>query len=102
MIVLHARMPIRPEMRDTFLGAIGGLVEASNAEPGVISYECFESMKTPNTFIFVEEYTDQAAVDAHMASEHFQAAAGGLPDMLAGAPDLKLYEAGDPKPISLG
>lgn len=102
MLVLHARLPIKPEMRDTFLGAIGGLIEASNAEPGVISYACFESTSTPNSFIFVEEYTDQAAVDAHMSSDHFLAAAGGLPDMLAGAPEIKQYESGEPQLISLG
>lgn len=101
MLVLHARLPIKPEMRETFLSAIGGLVEASNAEPGVLSYECTESLKTPNLFIVIEEYTDQAALDAHMASEHFQAAAGGLGDMLGGAPELKLFEAGEPQFINL-
>lgn len=102
MIVLHARIPIRPDMRDTFLGAVSGLVEASNAEPGVISYECFESAKTENSFIFVEEYTDQAALDSHMASEHFQAAAGGLGDMVSGPPELKVYETSEPKLLNLG
>lgn len=102
MLVLLARIPIKPEARDTFLGAIGGLVEASNAEPGVISYECFESAKTPNSFIFVEEYQDQAALDAHMASPHFQGAAGGLAEMVSGPPELKVYETSEPKLLSLG
>lgn len=101
MIVLHAKLPIRPDQRETFLGAIGPLVEASNAEPGVISYQCYQSVADENLFIVVEEYESQEALDAHMASDHFQAAAGGLADMVSGPPELKSYETDGPKVLQL-
>lgn len=101
MIVLIAKIPIRPDRREAFLGAIGPLVEASNAEPGVIAYECTESTRTDNLFIFVEEYESQDALDSHMASEHFQAAAGGLGDLVSGPPELKTYETDGPKTLQL-
>ena len=28
--------------------------------------------ETPNVYVFMERYVDQAAVDAHRASEHFK------------------------------
>jgi quinol monooxygenase YgiN len=45
---------------------------ASRKEPGVIQYEIGRSDEKPNVFALWEVYRDQEAVDAHLASEHFQ------------------------------
>ena len=78
MIVVHAKIPVRPDKRDDFLGAVGPLVEATRQEEGNISYECFESVETPNLFAMVEEWQSQEALDAHMRAEHFTQVAAGL------------------------
>ena len=49
MIIIHAVLPIRPDAREQFLGTANGLVEASNAEAGVLEYGLQESVATPNT-----------------------------------------------------
>ena len=102
MLIVHATLPILPEKREEFLGAVGGLVEASNAEEGVISYELFESVATPNSFLMVESYVDDAAFGAHLASPHFQAAGGALGGWLSGAPKIVKHEAQEGETVGLG
>lgn len=99
--IMHATMPIKPDAREDFLAALPGLVEASNAEEGVLSYSCYESVAQPNTFVMIEVYADKAGMDAHLASPHFQAAAPVLGKVLAGAPTLEYYEAGDAQRLKL-
>ncbi len=100
-IIMHATMPIKPEAREMFLAAVPGLIEASNAEPGVLSYQLYEAVATPNTFVMLEVYADKAGMDAHLGSPHFQAAMPALGQVLAGAPSLTYYEAGDAQTLAL-
>lgn len=102
MLIVHATLPILPEKREEFLGAVGGLVEASNAEEGVLEYRLVESVEEPNTFMMVERYVDEAAFGAHMASAHFGAAAQHLGGWLSGAPKIVKYEAGEGQEVALG
>ena len=49
------------------------LTAASRAEPGCVSYEVARADEADHaTFVLFEKYTDQAALDAHMQTEHFQ------------------------------
>jgi quinol monooxygenase YgiN len=48
------------------------LRDASRKEAGVIQFEVGRSRETPNVFALWEVYRDQQAIDAHVASEHFQ------------------------------
>lgn len=47
-------------------------MEKSRAEAGNISYHLYEDMDDPDILTFIEEWKDQAAVDVHADSEHFQ------------------------------
>jgi len=48
------------------------LRDASRKEAGVIQFEVGRSREKPNVFAVWEVYRDQEAIDAHLASEHFQ------------------------------
>lgn len=48
------------------------LVEKTRREPLCISYDLFIDQKDPGHFVFVEEWPDRAALDAHCATEHFK------------------------------
>lgn len=48
------------------------LIEKTRQEPRCISYELFINQKDPGHFIFIEEWPDRAALDAHCQSEHFK------------------------------
>lgn len=47
------------------------LVEKTRLEERCISYDLFIDQKDPGHFIFIEEWPDRAALDAHCRTEHF-------------------------------
>ncbi len=48
------------------------LVEKTKQETLCISYDLFVDQKDPGHFIFIEEWPDRAALDAHCRTEHFR------------------------------
>lgn len=75
------------ETRDVLLGLIG----PTRAESGCVVYELFQNNSDPTDFTFVEEWTDDAALDAHLESPHLLAAKTKLGDLLAAEPDIRRY-----------
>lgn len=61
-----------PKDADTADSLLRELRDASRKEPGVMQFEVGRSCETPNIFALWEVYHDQAAIDMHVASEHFQ------------------------------
>lgn len=61
-----------PDRADEVAGMLAELQAASRAEPGCVSYEAARSQDDPAVFMLHEVWRDQAALDHHYASEHFQ------------------------------
>ncbi|MBA3982594.1 MAG: antibiotic biosynthesis monooxygenase [Acidimicrobiia bacterium] len=68
--------------------ALTELVTATRTEAGCRSYELFESASAPGTFVTIERFEDQAAMDAHMQSDHIAAAFAAAGEHLAEAPAI--------------
>jgi autoinducer 2-degrading protein len=47
------------------------VTQQSRTEPGNLFYQVHRSIADPRRFFIYEQYTDQAALDAHRASPHF-------------------------------
>ena len=73
MIYIVSKNCIRPEKREEFLAVTAQLVEKSRAEEGCVSYALVVSRDDPNTFAFLEQWRDQAALDAHGKTPQFTA-----------------------------
>lgn len=65
-ITVVAVAKVKPETASDFKEAGLGLVRGSRREPGNISYAMHVSKDDPSTFVFIEKWRDQAAIDAHM------------------------------------
>jgi len=61
-------------------------------EPGNKLYQICKSRTDANTYIVMEIYDDQAAIEAHSKSDHFRAAQPALGATLAGRPDIQLFD----------
>lgn len=72
MIKVVAHLYIRPESIEQAAPLFKELVTSTRQEQANISYELFVDQKDSGHFVFVEEWPDQAALDAHCATEHFQ------------------------------
>lgn len=91
MIKITAKSIVKAGAREPFIAAARELVEKSRAEAGNISYHLYEDMDDPNILTFIEEWKDQAAVDVHADSEHFQRIIPVLGNMAEEAIEISLY-----------
>lgn len=82
-VVVVARAIVKEGQEVAFADVAKVLVEATRKEPGCIFYNLYQSPMDPKSFIFYEEYRDDAAFASHGSSEHFKAFAGAIPEMLA-------------------
>ena len=67
-----------------------GLVDPTRAADGCLTYDLLSSLDDELMFTFVEEWTDRAALDAHLASSHIRVANGRLPELLDGEVDVRM------------
>ncbi|MEE9684991.1 putative quinol monooxygenase [Lelliottia amnigena] len=72
MLKVIAEDFMQPEAVEIVLPLYRELVEATRREPLCIAYDLYVDENDAGHFIFIEEWPDRAALDAHCASEHFQ------------------------------
>lgn len=73
MIGLIAKLKVQPGKGAEFEKAFKPLSDIvnSDAEPGNVLYKLCKSRADPNTYVVMELYRDQAAVDAPTKTKHF-------------------------------
>ena len=72
MISFTVRMKFKPDDREQIQEALRALTAASRLEPGCVAYVPHTLQDDPDTVFIYEQYRDQAAREAHAASDHFQ------------------------------
>ena len=81
MIIITGKAVIEEKDREAFHPVALRQVTLSRTEPGCLTYGCYEDALERGTFLFYEEWKDQAAVDFHFQqtySHEFMEAAGRL------------------------
>ncbi|MCS6805681.1 MAG: putative quinol monooxygenase [Acidobacteriota bacterium] len=86
-----ARIIARPDKVEELRSLLMGLIEPTRKEPGCIAYELLQNKADETDFTFVEEWEDDAALDAHLASPHVREALSKAPALLAAEPDIRRY-----------
>src|SRR5512133_345849 len=72
-MMIIAKLTVKAEKVEAFTEAAKEIIEKSNKEPGCKSYQLYQDPYDNTKFVFVEEYKNQAAVDAHFAADYFKA-----------------------------
>jgi quinol monooxygenase YgiN len=62
-------------------------------EPGNQMYQLTRSRAEPRTYKVLEMYADQAAFEAHGASDHYKAGGRKLRDLVEGRPEVEVLDA---------
>ncbi|MFD2617235.1 putative quinol monooxygenase [Terrilactibacillus laevilacticus] len=93
MIIIHALFKVSPAQREGFLVETKPLIAGSKAEVGNISYNLFEDVSDPNTFIMVEEWKDEEAVHIHNQEPHFRAFGEKSGEFLSEPMKVTIYRA---------
>ena len=88
-----AHIVSKPEKIEETRALLLGLVAPTRKEAGCVSYVPLQNRANPAEVTFVEEWADEAALNAHLTSEHVKAAFARVPALLQGAPDIRQYTA---------
>ncbi len=89
-MVIIAKLTVKAEKVKDFTEAAKDIIAKSNTEEGCVYYQLFQDPYDNTKFVFVEEYKNQAAVDAHFAADYFKAFGPKIGDMIVGAPEIKV------------
>ena len=89
MLAIIATLKIKPGHEADFEAVALELVAAVNAtEPGCKLYTVSPGT-APQSYVFMERYVDQAALDAHRGTEHFRALGAKMGAFLDGRPEIQ-------------
>jgi quinol monooxygenase YgiN len=72
VLIQSIHFTFAPEDADKAEGLLRELRDESRKEDGVIGFDVGRSEEKPNVFALWEEYKDRAALESHIATEHFQ------------------------------
>ncbi len=86
-----ARAKVWPDKTSEFRSRLTGLIAPTLKEPGCLRYDVLQSREDSTEFMLVEEWTDEAAQEAHMGTDHIKEAVERLPNLLAEEVDARLY-----------
>lgn len=89
MIGITAVMKAVPGKGDALVEEMKTIAAEVVKEEGNHCYVVHQSLDDADTLLIYEQYTDQAALDAHR--ENLKKLGGNLKDLLAGRPDVKLF-----------
>jgi quinol monooxygenase YgiN len=94
MIGVIATLRTKPETGSGFEAAFAELAAAVRAnEPGNSVYQLTRSRTEEGVYKVLEVYADQAAVDAHRASEHFKTLGAALGPFMTGRAEVEVLDA---------
>ena len=92
MIHVMARITVKPEFAAPAREIMATLVAATRKEAGCLAYELFQRPDAPHVFQTVEQWTDKASADAHMATPHVGAAIAAAGPMFAAPPEILAFD----------
>jgi quinol monooxygenase YgiN len=73
-----------------------GMVVSTRQEPGCRRYDLYRTTLAGATvFCLIERYADQAAIEAHRATQHYKAYRANIAELLAQPVEVSILEALD-------
>ncbi|MFA4835906.1 MAG: putative quinol monooxygenase [Dehalococcoidia bacterium] len=92
MFIVKAIFPIKKGKEQEVETAFKAMMAKVQSEPGTLEYTLHRAEKNPSRFFVYEKYTDRKALEAHMATPHFQELSKKLGALVDGAPDMEFFE----------
>ncbi len=71
-IVLFARLKVKPDSVESAKRAALAIIADSRAETGCLNYDFHQAIDDETIFVWHETWANEAAIEAHGASEHFK------------------------------
>ena len=93
MILVTGSFTTKQEHLATALALSVEHVHRSRSEPGCIAHAVHQDAENPLRLVFVEEWTDRAALAAHFALPASRAFAKSVAALAAASPTINVFEA---------
>lgn len=100
MIVVVGRVRTDDAKRADLIRIGTTVADASRAEEGCLAYRVHEAVDVPNEFVFVEEWRDDAALQAHFKTPHIAEFMTAIREAIVGPPDVKFHEIASSRDLS--
>lgn len=91
-ITVVATFQARPGKETELKKALISLLNPTRQEAGCINYDLHQSPEDPAKFLFHENWTSKAHLDAHLQNTHIQTLLPRLNELCAGLPEIKIWE----------
>ena len=92
MITIVAKSIIKQGKKEDYKILAEKLVRESRREKGCISYSLYVDINHSNTYTFIEEWVDEAAVKLHNESKHFTDIIPKMSEFREGKSEINLYK----------
>ena len=91
-ITVVATFQARPGRESELKEALTGLVAPTRQEAGCLNYDLHGSPEDPAKFLFHENWTSKAHLDAHLQSAHIKALLPRVDELCVAFPDIVVWE----------
>ena len=88
-VVAHLRA--KPDKVNETRIALTELIGPTRAETGCLVYELMQNNDDPTDFTFVEEWSGNDSLDAHLLTEHIQGVVARAEELFSAPPDIRRY-----------
>jgi quinol monooxygenase YgiN len=92
MVVLLARVSVKPDERHRWLDLAAAVAAPSRVEEGCERYAIYEDIERPNDFVFVEQWRSLDALRDHFRTSHFTEFFEALGDVVAAQPEAHVHD----------
>lgn len=89
MYTIIGTVTARPDTREELATLLAAQVAPTRAEAGCINYDFHVDAADPCVFLFYENWTSRAALDAHLAMPHLRPLFSQLDRLLACPVDIR-------------
>ena len=98
MIVVRFKLRCSRDKAEEVKGLLAAVQSASQAVPGVITFDIGRDLLDANAFIATEVFQDRAALDRQEALPEVEAAMAAFDGALVGPPEATIYHIDSSEP----
>ena len=91
-ITVVATFQARPGKEAELRAALVGLLAPTRNESGCLNYDLHQSPEDTGKFMFHENWTSKAALDAHLQSPQIKALLPRVDELCVAFPEIKIWE----------
>ena len=92
IVTVVATFHAKPGKETELKAALTALVAPTRQEAGCLNYDLHILPEDPAKFLFHENWTSQAHLDAHLQSAHIKALLPRVDELAVAKPEIKIWE----------